>query len=212
MTKQESNQNTGDNNGISPRPQKQDGTEQRIVDATTALLMDRDFSAISMTEIAEQANISRATLYRHYATKEQIFSDASTQWAIRFIDTMRSQQYESKTVASSVEEILRKTVTAVTAQPKLMAAYLSTLIAEEELLRPDQRQAKALLPAIIQAAIGRTNPKHLELTASTLQHALVSNLIVLSTRDVQSEQVIQEMLSIARLQLKDVWNKPISAS
>ena len=40
--------------------------------------MELGYPAVTMTTIADHAKVSRATLYRYYSTKEQIYSDNDT--------------------------------------------------------------------------------------------------------------------------------------
>lgn len=52
-----------------------------IVAAGSALFAERGYYAVSMEDIASAANVSRATLYRHFGTKGAILSEL-TQWAL----------------------------------------------------------------------------------------------------------------------------------
>ena len=49
-------------------------TESAILSTTKALIAERGLSAISMIEIAERSQVSRATLYNHYRDKEAVIS------------------------------------------------------------------------------------------------------------------------------------------
>jgi len=45
---------------------------QRVVDEALGLFLARGFESVSMTELAEAAGISRRTLFRYFATKDDI--------------------------------------------------------------------------------------------------------------------------------------------
>ena len=49
-------------------------TESAILSTTKELIAERGLSAISMIEIAERSQVSRATLYNHYRDKEAVVS------------------------------------------------------------------------------------------------------------------------------------------
>ncbi|AHH18389.1 putative transcriptional regulator, TetR family [Nocardia nova SH22a] len=49
-----------------------------IMDATIALVTERETSAISMTELAEAAGVSRPVLYQHYGDRDRILCAAMT--------------------------------------------------------------------------------------------------------------------------------------
>src|SRR5579859_3846502 len=47
---------------------------QQILDAATALFMEQGYGATSMDAIARKAQVSKATLYAHFAGKEELFA------------------------------------------------------------------------------------------------------------------------------------------
>ena len=49
-------------------------TENAILEATKELIAERGVSDISMIEIAERSQVSRATLYNHYRDKDAVLS------------------------------------------------------------------------------------------------------------------------------------------
>ena len=53
-----------------------------ILEAAAELLLARGLSAVSMDAVAERAGVSKATIYRWWATKETLALDALyTEWA-----------------------------------------------------------------------------------------------------------------------------------
>lgn len=63
-----------DANSVSP-------VGQDVLAAASALFADRGYHSVSMEDIAVLANVSRATLYRHFRAKAAILSEL-TQWAV----------------------------------------------------------------------------------------------------------------------------------
>ena len=45
---------------------------ERIVAALTALMSEKDYAGITITEITQRADVSRMTYYRNYSSKEDI--------------------------------------------------------------------------------------------------------------------------------------------
>jgi AcrR family transcriptional regulator len=52
-------------------------TRQRISDVATALFIERGFDKVTVDEIAEAADVSRMTVFNHFARKEDMFFDLS---------------------------------------------------------------------------------------------------------------------------------------
>ena len=51
-------------------------TQQMLSDALFALIAERGYEAITVQDIAERANVGRATFYLHYHDKEQLLKDS----------------------------------------------------------------------------------------------------------------------------------------
>jgi AcrR family transcriptional regulator len=76
-----------------PRPgrreRKKAEVRQRISDAATALFLRRGFDQVSVSEIAEAADVARPTVFAHFPRKEDLFFDRYPEvagqltWAIR---------------------------------------------------------------------------------------------------------------------------------
>jgi AcrR family transcriptional regulator len=66
-----------------PRGRPRSETAQAaILSAAIALLLDEGLHAMSMDDVAERAGVSKATIYRWWASKELLALDAlSTEWA-----------------------------------------------------------------------------------------------------------------------------------
>lgn len=170
--------------------------------------MEMGYPAVTMTELADRAGVSRATLYRYYSTKEQLYSDVSIQWGVNFVDHMRQHPPRGDTVGERVSGVIRETIGAAADNPRLMTAHIATMISDDSSLRADQRRLKTLMPGIINIAMGKTQSDNLELASSTLQHVLISNLILLNSGKTQSGKIINEMERIAACLLGDAWDKP----
>jgi AcrR family transcriptional regulator len=71
----------GTNNGERRRrgrPRDPDA-EPRIRDQTIRLLLERGFDGMTVDDVAEAAGVGKATIYRRWASKEQLAHDAMTQ-------------------------------------------------------------------------------------------------------------------------------------
>jgi AcrR family transcriptional regulator len=60
-----------------PRGRPRDeGADDRIVQAAAALMLERGIAEVTVDEVAEQAGVGKATVYRRYATKDALSSAA----------------------------------------------------------------------------------------------------------------------------------------
>ena len=68
---------TGD--APSRQTRKRLATRQSISDAATSLFFERGFDQVTVDEIAEAADVSRMTVFNHFARKEDMFFDLDDQ-------------------------------------------------------------------------------------------------------------------------------------
>jgi AcrR family transcriptional regulator len=54
---------------ITPRSQGRDRQRERILDAARALFASRGFDAVTMSDVADQAGVVRATVFNHFGSK-----------------------------------------------------------------------------------------------------------------------------------------------
>lgn len=57
------------------REQRKADTRQAISDVATRLIIERGFEAVSMSEIADAAGVSRKTVFNYFTSKEQLVFD-----------------------------------------------------------------------------------------------------------------------------------------
>jgi AcrR family transcriptional regulator len=103
-----------------PRSEK---ARKAILDATAELLLARGLSAVSMDAVAEQAGVSKATIYRWWPTKETLALDALyTEWA-----GVRPAPRDTGTLRGDLLSLLRPWARLVGERPhaRVIAALLS---------------------------------------------------------------------------------------
>lgn len=64
------------------RPRKEQGalsTKDVILHTATAMFLEKGFPLVSMDDVAERCNVTKATVYYYYKTKTDLFTDAMLQ-------------------------------------------------------------------------------------------------------------------------------------
>jgi len=72
-----------DPNRAAPLPRARAARRDGIVRAAMRLLMDSDYEDIQMRDVAEQSGVALGTLYRYFASKEQLFAAVQLEWVER---------------------------------------------------------------------------------------------------------------------------------
>ena len=124
---------------------------QAILAAAGELLLARGLSAVSMDAVAEQAGVSKATIYRWWPTKETLALDALyTEWA-----TARPAARDTGSLRGDLLSLLRPWARLAVSRP--YARVIASLITEaqtdptfaeeyrDRVVEPRRDQARAIL-------------------------------------------------------------------
>src|SRR6478609_2965544 len=77
-------------------PAGQQERRDRIVHAAFALLERGEYDAIQMRDVAREAGVALATIYRYFTSKEHLYAAALLEWAGDFPGPGRSRNAESE--------------------------------------------------------------------------------------------------------------------
>ena len=70
-------------------PNRKEETQARILDAAAALFAERGFDGASITAIAADARVSRATVFWHFGDKATLFQETCRRMLVPFIEKFR---------------------------------------------------------------------------------------------------------------------------
>ncbi|NBE55492.1 TetR/AcrR family transcriptional regulator [Streptomyces boluensis] len=90
-----------------PRAPRRGNTRQRIQDVALDLFAERGYEKTSLREIAEQLEVTKAALYYHFKTKEDIL-DSLFEDLTRTIDELIEWAAEQPRTLDTKQEILRR--------------------------------------------------------------------------------------------------------
>ncbi|MFE2378758.1 TetR/AcrR family transcriptional regulator [Streptomyces sp. NPDC059398] len=90
---------------VGRRARKKAATRQAIADAALRLFLDRGYDGVSMRDIAETADVSTATVFKHFTGKEALVFDQEESNDARLIAAVRE-----RATGQSVLDALRQHV------------------------------------------------------------------------------------------------------
>jgi len=97
-TKRSKGENTVASTKIDPRIRR---TRAAIQGAFMRLMQKKEYDAITVTDISEEAQINRKTFYAHYETKEHLYARIMEEM---FLDLFSSFMYEKKNPSEKLDE------------------------------------------------------------------------------------------------------------
>ncbi len=132
-------------------------TEQRkvrILRAAVILARDGGYDAVQMRDVAARAEVAIGTLYRHYASKDQllvaVMLDSTETLRIR----LEQHPIPGGNAADRVSAILRRACHSLEREPKVTGALVRAMFAAEPEVAATKRLVQAEMHAIIASAIG----------------------------------------------------------
>ncbi|AVJ33685.1 TetR family transcriptional regulator [Stenotrophomonas sp. MYb57] len=127
------------------REQRKAETRQTISDVATWLIIERGFEAVSMSEIADAAGVSRKTVFNYFASKEQLVFDRDEEARQLLREGMAART--SMTPLAAFQALVRELLD--TGHPLLRinagAASFWETVAQSTVLVAHARQLQALL-------------------------------------------------------------------
>jgi AcrR family transcriptional regulator len=136
------------------RARKKARTRQEVRDAARRLFAARGFEAVTIADIAAEADVAVQTVFNHFASKEDLFFDGRTPWVEGAAEAVRSRPASVPPLRSLREYLVR--LAAALTDPQAddeRRSYVATLEAsptlgarELEILREaEQRLTEALV-------------------------------------------------------------------
>jgi AcrR family transcriptional regulator len=146
------------------RVRKKVKTRQQIAEAAAALFAARGYDAVTVAEIARQAEVSEQTVYNFFPSKEQLVLDEDTAFEARLVSMIRGRP-RGMTVADAVRAGAHAFLNEAAARPKgpKSKGGLPYLINVSPALRRAwlaalERYANAIAEALIEESSGRLSP------------------------------------------------------
>jgi len=114
------------------RERKKAATRQAIADAALRLFLDRGYGKVGVREVAEAADVSLSTLFKHFPSKEALVFDEEAAHEAALVDVVRHRP-EGATVVAALREHIRAHVGGRGQDPRM--AEFRRLVEETPALR-----------------------------------------------------------------------------
>ena len=100
-------------------------TRQRLIDATTELLAEGGYAAATVAALTSRAGVASGTLYRHFASKEELFVEIFRNLSGRELDAMRDAADGEDAPLDRLEAAIDAFARRALAEPRVAWALLA---------------------------------------------------------------------------------------
>lgn len=101
-------------------PRGQQERRDRIVRAAITLLEHGEYDEIQMRDVAQEAGVALATVYRYFTSKEHLYAAALLEWADDFPVREQSKRAGARSDEAQLRALMRRAVRAFERYPQMM--------------------------------------------------------------------------------------------
>ena len=130
--------------------------KRRLLDAAVVLAGEGGYDAVQMRDVAARAEVALGTLYRHYASKDQLLLAAMLQQTETLRERLVQRPARGATPAARVADVLRRASRALEREPTVTKAMLAAMSSQDLAAVPLKADIDTTLRAIIADAIDGT--------------------------------------------------------
>jgi TetR/AcrR family transcriptional regulator, cholesterol catabolism regulator len=132
---------------------------RRLLEAAIELATEGGYDSVQMRDVAARAQVAMGTLYRHYASKDQLLLAALADQAGELRNRLGQRPARGERPGDRVADVLRRATRALTRDPSITAAMVTALSSPESQAASAKREVYDILRTIISRAVdGATVP------------------------------------------------------
>jgi len=155
----------------------QQARRQRVMDAARALGIEGGYEAVQMRDVAARASVALGTVYRYFASKDELLAEVLVVWAQALQHQVAEAPPTGATAAARVSDVLHRALRAMARQPKLAAAVCASMASSDSGAMAAQRRVASLMEAIFASAAGEPRPVDFSERARMIGHVWYSSLV-----------------------------------
>jgi AcrR family transcriptional regulator len=157
-------------------PRGQQERRDRIVRAAITLLEQGEYDAIQMRDVAQEAAVAVATVYRYFTSKEHLYAAALLEWAANFPAREQSKRAGGRSDEAQLRALMRRAVRAFERYPQMMRVEIVIESSSDPNARALFDQFAARNFGALTSALSSTDPDTAAAIVQTVNSVLATRL------------------------------------
>ena len=174
---------------------------RRLLEAASALAAEGGYEAVHMRAVAAQAGVALGTLYRQYASKDQLLVAVLVDQADTLRHTLARRPARGRTCADRVADVLERACRALEREPRLTAAMVTALSSTDPDAAAAVRSVEERLQTMMADAIDGDSVPQLDAVLRTLGHVWFSAMVSWVAGNSDGDRMRADLASAAHLLL-----------
>ena len=166
---------------------------RRVIDAAFELGAKRGYDAVQMRDVSASANVSLATIYRYFGSKDHLLAAAMTEWTAKLQGRVAQSPPRGDTAADQLVDVLGRACRAMVRQPKLTAALVRALSSADPGVQESADQVQRQIEAMAAGILVDLDPKVRSDIMAVLGHVWYSTLVAWANDRIDFDAVIAEL-------------------
>jgi TetR/AcrR family transcriptional regulator, cholesterol catabolism regulator len=166
---------------------------RRVIDAAFELGAERGYDAVQMRDVSATANVSLATIYRYFSSKDHLLAAAMTEWTARLQTRVAQSPPRGDTAADQLVDVLGRACRAMARQPKLSAALVRALSSSDEGVRESADEVQRQIEAMATGILVDVDPALRSDILAVLGHVWYSTLVAWANGRIDFDTVTAEL-------------------
>ncbi len=175
----------------------QQARRARLVEAARELAHEGGYPAVTMHDVADRADVARATVYRYFASKDHLLTEVAAAWAHSVIPESTFVLMEG-TQAERLSALLEAIVDMAAADLTLTSAIIQAVTSPDPSIEPARNELFLFIRARLSEAVGDTLQAQDDVEI-VLGHLLLSALVSLTALRRPTAEVSGMVRTAARL-------------
>lgn len=181
------------NLGEGPPTAVQAERRRRVIDAAVSLGAERGYDAVQMRDVSANANVSLATIYRYFSSKDHLLAAAMTGWTAELQARVAQSPPRGDTAADQLVDVLSRACRAMSRQPKLSAALVRALSSADPGVKESADEVQRQIESMAAGILTDLDPQVRSDIMAVLGHVWYSTLVAWANGRIDFDTVVGEL-------------------
>jgi AcrR family transcriptional regulator len=173
-----------------------------VVEVAMELADAGGYDAVVMKEVAERAGVALATLYRWFASKDQLLTEVLLAWGAQLSDELSFETPDDEDVAARLGTLFRRIMGTAASRPRLAEAIVAAVLAVEPAVIDSQADFHRMVVAWIDVAIGPDEIPDRDDVVGVLELVAFAMIIQLVSGSETADSAAERIETAARLLIR----------
>ncbi len=167
----------------------------------TELASEGGYDGVTMTAVADRIGVSRATIYRYFASRDHLLAEIMAEWTRRINDDLQRNPPGGATPADRVGEAFERIMEMSGGNRGLTSAMLFAATSSDPAAKEAFPSWSGPVEVYLKTLLGDDSVPNLEEIVPVLSHVLFSALIAVAHRGQEPREAGNVLKTAARLLL-----------